>query len=357
MANHSYNVRNKSLYPKCKSSWRYCCTFLTGCYKLCVLTAKHIVCWLRVGPCVIPELSLSLFAAAWVREEKEGGGQESKSGQTASVGHVVLCLWETPVLQHQRPGGYHQTACGKTRGQHEGSGLTSNNTIASICCSLIFPFHAAFSDLMFFFSPDLLEGNLAWYRHLQREGNTQEHVGAQTRIPTLPRRGKDWRIVSDPTTRPIDHFFIWWGDPYQTRPWLDLVALTWSPSIRSQSELEHEVKQGLGFTGRSWIFLLFCRKQIEVFTLKCAPSLPDSSSTRYWGKTCLYLNYLFCPAEAQNINTLVLSIELYLNVLTSIFTGKGFYGINLKESKDVTKIMALTTKINMCWLNFFLDIL
>lgn len=143
-------------------------------------------------------LVCSLFAAAWVREEKEGGGQESKSGQTASVGHVVLCLWETSVLQHQRPGGYHQTACGKTRGQHEGFGfntLTSNNTI---CCSLLFSVHAAFSHLMFFFSPDILEGNLARYRHLQREGNAQEHMGAQTRIPTLPRRGKDWRIVSDP---------------------------------------------------------------------------------------------------------------------------------------------------------------
>lgn len=60
-----------------------------------------------------------LLTAARVWEEKEGGGQESKSWQTAGVGHAVLCFWEAPVLQHQRPGGHHQTACGKTRGQHE----------------------------------------------------------------------------------------------------------------------------------------------------------------------------------------------------------------------------------------------
>ncbi len=68
-----------------------------------------------------------LLTAAWVWEEKEGGGQESKSWQTAGVGHVVFCFWEAPVLQHQRPGGYHQTACGKTRRQHEHFGLTVNS--------------------------------------------------------------------------------------------------------------------------------------------------------------------------------------------------------------------------------------
>lgn len=50
------------------------------------------------------------------------------------------------------------------------------------------------SYCLFFFS-DLLEGNPAWYWHLQCEGNTQEHLGAQARVQALPRRGKDWWIV------------------------------------------------------------------------------------------------------------------------------------------------------------------
>lgn len=74
-------------------------------------------CMKLIGKCrpvsdTVTDLCL-LSAAAWVWEEKEGGGQKSESRQTAGVGHVVLCLWEAPVLQHQRPGGYHQTAGGK----------------------------------------------------------------------------------------------------------------------------------------------------------------------------------------------------------------------------------------------------
>lgn len=41
------------------------------------------------------------------------------------------------------------------------------------------------------FLSGLLEGNPARHRCLQREGNTQEHMGAQARIQTLPRRGED----------------------------------------------------------------------------------------------------------------------------------------------------------------------
>lgn len=46
-----------------------------------------------------------------------------------------------------------------------------------------------------FFLSGLLEGNPAWYWRLQREGNTQEHMGAQARIQTLPRGGKDGWIT------------------------------------------------------------------------------------------------------------------------------------------------------------------
>lgn len=42
----------------------------------------------------------------------------------------------------------------------------------------------------------LPEGNPAWYWRLQCEGNAQEHMGAEARIQTLPRRGKDWWITS-----------------------------------------------------------------------------------------------------------------------------------------------------------------
>lgn len=50
---------------------------------------------------------------------------------------------------------------------------------------------------IFLFS-DIPKGNPAWHWPLQREGNTQEHLGAQTRIQTLPRGGKDWRIEDVP---------------------------------------------------------------------------------------------------------------------------------------------------------------
>lgn len=45
------------------------------------------------------------------------------------------------------------------------------------------------------FLSGLLKGNPARYWRLQREGNAQEHMGAQARIQTLPRRGEDGRIT------------------------------------------------------------------------------------------------------------------------------------------------------------------
>lgn len=41
------------------------------------------------------------------------------------------------------------------------------------------------------FSSDVPEGNPAGHRHLQREGNSQKHLGAEARVQTLPGRGKD----------------------------------------------------------------------------------------------------------------------------------------------------------------------
>lgn len=66
---------------------------------------------------------------------------------------------------------------------------------------------------------DLPEGNLARYRHLQCEGNTQEYMGAQARVPTLPGRGKDWRLGRNTNT-------LFDGAPSLSRPWLDLTFFT-----------------------------------------------------------------------------------------------------------------------------------
>lgn len=135
---------------------------------------------------------LPVFAAAWVWEEEEGGGQESPSWQAASVGHVVFCFWEASVLQHQRLSGYHQAACGKTWEL----GYTSFETVLlAQKATFTFSFNSQEYYLILFFFSDLLEGNPAWYWHLQCEGNTQEHLGAQARVQALPRRGKDWWIV------------------------------------------------------------------------------------------------------------------------------------------------------------------
>lgn len=38
---------------------------------------------------------------------------------------------------------------------------------------------------------DLPEGDPARHRHLQREGNSQEHVGAEARVQALPERGEE----------------------------------------------------------------------------------------------------------------------------------------------------------------------
>lgn len=112
----------------------------------------------------------SLCVAARVWEEKERGGQESKSRQTAGVGHVVFCFWEASVLQHQRPGGHHETACGKTGGHHEWFAIKRKKSICTnwfqttLTANIWFMFF--FLLLFMFLLSDLLEGNLARYWRL-----------------------------------------------------------------------------------------------------------------------------------------------------------------------------------------------
>lgn len=104
-----------------------------------------------------------------------------------------------------------------------------------------------------FLLPDLLEGNLAWYWRLQCEGNTQEYLGAQARIPTLPRRGKDWRIVSDPRKADTPPFQFLGRGPSQTSPWS-------SPDFLTSSLRTHRIMR----SSKGWgccVFLLFCRRQ------------------------------------------------------------------------------------------------
>lgn len=203
-----------NLDNKHKSLWKDCCSFYSFSHFTCTLMQIEVAkaYWSPekalqdVGLCV---MSVCFHTAARVREEKERGGQESTRWQTAGVGHVVFCLWEASVLQHQRPGGYHQAACGKMRRQS----LMLNPHHPE--CSIVFGF------LFWYVSPsDLLKGNFAWYWRLQREGNAQEYLGAQARISTLPRRGKDWWIVSD--LPGLMHLLVTcWGEvfPWSAHSW------------------------------------------------------------------------------------------------------------------------------------------
>lgn len=67
--------------------------------------------------------------------------------------------------------------------------------------------HSFFSIFGLFLLTDISEGNFAWYWHLQCEGDTQEHVGAQARVQTLSKRGKVWWVVFFSLPNPVQATF------------------------------------------------------------------------------------------------------------------------------------------------------
>lgn len=173
-----------------------------------------------------------------------------------------------------------------------------------------------------FLLPDLLEGNLAWYRRLQCEGNTQEYLGAQARIPTLPRRGKDWRIVSDPRKADTPPFSIYWEGSFPNQP------LELSPDFLTSSLRTHQIMR----SSKGWgccIFLLFCRKQkvalgdilrfyAQVCTISSWCGFCHRSSTPL-GKNLPVFELVVLSTRGTGRSTLVLSIQVCFNVLTQAY--------------------------------------